>query len=109
MFYRVPICLIAILFAAAVQAQTPPRDLVIKNATLLTTHGRIANGSVVVHGGKIAAFGASVAAPAGAQVIDAGGKYVTGRRPPSSSAERWGWWIDAHSHMALGEPPASAR
>ena len=68
------------------------RDLVIKNATLLTaTHGRIANGSVVVHGGKIAAFGAAVTAPAGAMVIDAGGKYVT----PGL--------IDAHSHMALDD------
>ena len=78
--------------AAAAPAQTPPRDLVIKNATLLTaTHGRIPSGSVVVHDGKIAAFGANVGVPAGATVIDAGGKYVT----PGL--------IDSHSHMALDD------
>ncbi|HET9699005.1 MAG TPA: amidohydrolase [Terriglobales bacterium] len=68
----------------------PPSDLLIKNATLLTvTHGKITNGSVYVKDGKIAAFGASVNAPASATVIDADGKYVT----PGI--------IDAHSHMAL--------
>ncbi len=67
-----------------------PRELLIKNATLLTvTHGKIQNGSVYVKDGKIVAFGASVNAPASATVIDAGGKYVT----PGI--------IDSHSHMAL--------
>jgi imidazolonepropionase-like amidohydrolase len=98
MLNRVPTFLFAIvLLASAALAQSspapaPPGDLVIRNATLLTaTHGRIPNGSVVVHAGKIAAFGANVAAPAGALVIDAGGKYVT----PGL--------IDAHSHMALDD------
>jgi imidazolonepropionase-like amidohydrolase len=68
----------------------PPKDVVIKNATLLTvTHGKFANGSVYVKDGKIAAFGDKVSAPAGVPVIDACGKYVT----PGI--------IDPHSHMAL--------
>ncbi len=80
----------AVALAQAPPASPPARDLVIQNATLLTaTHGRIANGSVVVHDGKISAFGANVHAPANAQVIDAAGKYVT----PGL--------IDSHSHMAL--------
>jgi imidazolonepropionase-like amidohydrolase len=86
-----------LLFAAASWAQSPPaqaapRDLVIQNAVVLTvTHGRIANGSVVVRDGKIAAYGANVDIPAGATVIDAGGKYLT----PGI--------IDSHSHIALDD------
>ncbi|MGI9100838.1 MAG: amidohydrolase family protein [Terriglobales bacterium] len=82
-------------FSAA--AQAPPaapaqHDLLIKNANLLTvTHGRIANGSVLVRNGKIAAFGANVAAPAGVTVVNAAGKFVT----PGL--------IDSHSHMALDD------
>jgi imidazolonepropionase-like amidohydrolase len=73
------------------QMAIPPKgDVLIKNATLLTvTHGRVEHGSVYVKDGKIAAFGATVNAPAGVTVIDAGGKYVT----PGI--------IDSHSHMAL--------
>jgi imidazolonepropionase-like amidohydrolase len=73
------------------QLAIPPKgDVLIKNATLLTvTHGRVEHGSVYVKDGKIAAFGAKVDAPAGATVVDAGGKYVT----PGI--------IDSHSHMAL--------
>lgn len=78
---------IAVLAQQAIPAKG---DVVIKNATLLTvTHGRVEHGSVYVKDGKIAAFGANVQAPAGATVIDAGGKYVT----PGI--------IDSHSHMAL--------
>jgi len=65
-------------------------EFVIKNAILLTaTHGRIENGSLYVKDGKIAAFGANIAAPSTITVIDAEGKYVT----PGI--------IDPHSHMAL--------
>jgi len=65
-------------------------EFVIKNATLLTTtHGRIEHGSVYVKDGKIAAYGATVSAPASVPVIEAEGKYVT----PGI--------IDPHSHMAL--------
>jgi len=83
-----------LLGAACVAAQTatPPVDLVIKNATVMTaSHGTIQHGVVWVHAGKIAGVGASVNAPASAVVIDASGKYLT----PGI--------IDPHSHSALGD------
>src|SRR3954463_13230083 len=65
-------------------------DVVIKGGTILTvTHGKIENGSIYIHDGKIAAVGQTVNAPAGAQVIDATGKFVM----PGI--------IDSHSHIAL--------
>ena len=73
-----------------VSAQQAPVDLVLKNATVMTaSHGTIEHGSVWVHGGKIAAVGATVDAPASAIVVDATGKWVT----PGI--------IDPHSHSAL--------
>jgi imidazolonepropionase-like amidohydrolase len=61
----------------------------ITNATILTVaNGTIPRGTIVIRDGKIAAVGADVAVPAGARVIDAGGKYVM----PGI--------IDAHSHSA---------
>ena len=75
-------------------AQQPAqvKDVVIKNATLMTvTHGKVEHGSVLIHAGKIAAFGASVNAPADATVIDASGKFVT----PGL--------VDPHSHIALDD------
>jgi len=62
----------------------------ITNATILTvTHGTIPRGTIVIREGKIAAVGADVAVPAGAQVIDAAGRYVM----PGI--------IDEHSHSAI--------
>jgi imidazolonepropionase-like amidohydrolase len=73
-------------------ASTAPHDIVIKNATVMTvTHGKIEHGSVVIHDGKIAAFGADVKVPEGAQVIDATGKFVT----PGL--------VDCHSHIAMDD------
>ena len=84
------LCLWAVVACGQEKQPSPPQDLVIRNATLLTaTHGKIEHGSVYVKGGKIAAYGADVKAPASATVIDAGGKYVT----PGI--------IDSHSHIAL--------
>lgn len=61
--------------ASAAQAQT----IAITNARILTAgpKGEIANGTVVVQNGKVAAVGADVRAPAGAQVVDAHGGVVT--------------------------------
>ena len=67
-------------------------DVVIKGGTLLTvTHGRIENGSIYIHNGKIAAIGKTVNAPANATVVDATGKWVM----PGI--------IDSHSHIALDD------
>jgi imidazolonepropionase-like amidohydrolase len=75
-----------------VNAAAPSHDLLIKNATLMTvTHGRVKNGSIYIKGGKIAAVGEQVNAPADLAVIDAGGKYLT----PGI--------VDSHSHIALDE------
>ena len=67
-------------------------DVVIRGGTLLTiTHGKIENGSIYIHNGKIAAIGKSVQAPANATVIDATGRWVM----PGI--------IDSHSHIALDD------
>jgi imidazolonepropionase-like amidohydrolase len=91
--------LLVLVTATALHAQAPtpysipippPAHLVaITNATILTvSHGTIARGTIVIREGKIAAVGADVAVPAGAQVIDGAGKYVM----PGI--------IDEHSHSA---------
>ena len=74
-------------------AATPPDSpsvIVIQNATILTvSHGTIDHGSILIKDGKIAEVGSNVKAPAGAQVIDGTGLYVT----PGI--------IDCHSHIAV--------
>jgi len=72
----------------------PPivNDVVIRGGTILTvTHGKIENGSIYIHNGKIAAIGKTVDAPASAKVIDAAGEWVM----PGI--------IDSHSHVALDD------
>lgn len=74
------------------QPSTIHNDVVIRGGTLLTvTHGKIENGSIYIHDGKIAAIGKSVQAPGNATVIDATGKWVM----PGI--------IDSHSHIALDD------
>ena len=76
----------------AIAAVASAQDIVIRNATILTvSHGTIEHGSILVHGGKIAAVGtnAQITSPANAQVIDATGKFVM----PGI--------IDTHSHTAV--------
>ncbi len=63
-------------------------DIVINNANIMTvTNGTIRNASLLIRDGKIAAIGTSVTTPAGARIIDAGGKWLT----PGI--------IDCHSHI----------
>jgi imidazolonepropionase-like amidohydrolase len=70
-------------------AQPASAVVAIRNATIVTaTRGTIANGTLVMRDGKIAAVGANVQVPAGATVIDGTGKFVS----PGI--------IDAHSHIA---------
>ncbi len=65
-------------------------DVFIKDATILTvTHGTIANGSILVKGGKIKAVGAGLTAPEGVKVINAAGMVAM----PGI--------IDTHSHIAV--------
>lgn len=66
---------VAVLFAAApLQAQT----IAITGGTVYPVSGpKIENGTVILRDGKIVQVGAGLAAPAGAQVIDARGKWVT--------------------------------
>jgi imidazolonepropionase-like amidohydrolase len=72
--------------AGAAGADAPAT--LIRNATVLTvTKGTLQNTDVLLRGGKIAQIGQSLSVPAGAQVIDATGKYVM----PGI--------IDPHSHM----------
>ena len=72
-------------------AQAPrPSIVAIRGGTVLTvTRGTIQNGTVILRDGKIAAVGGpGTAVPAGADVVDATGRFVT----PGI--------IDAHSHIA---------
>jgi imidazolonepropionase-like amidohydrolase len=62
---------------ALAQGQTPAGNMLIKNATVLTvTKGTLQNADILIRNGKIAQVGQNLAAPAGAAVVDATGKYV---------------------------------
>jgi len=72
----------------------PSEPTVIRNAVILDGRGgRIDGGSIYFEDGEIKAVGESVDAPAGARVIDAGGKWVT----PGI--------IDVHSHLGVYPSP----
>ncbi len=82
---------ISILFAAITVASfSAAQTTLIRNATVLTvTKGTVENGSVLIEGGKIAAIGKNVSAPADATIVDATGKFLM----PGI--------IDCHSHTAI--------
>ncbi len=89
---RILSCFVAALLSMTWPLSAQERLIAIRNATILTiTNGRIENGTLVIRGSKIAAVGPSdsVNVPAGAQVIDATGKFVM----PGI--------IDTHSHTAV--------
>src|SRR5438876_3207413 len=78
--------------AASAAQSAAHNDVLINNAVVMTvTHGKIPNGSIYIKDGKISAVGRNLKAPAGATVIDDGGKYLT----PGI--------IDSHSHIALDD------
>ena len=69
------------LFALSSLAATPlaaqDKTIAIRGGTVLPISGpAIPNGTVVMRGGKIVAVGANVSIPAGAEIVDAKGKYV---------------------------------
>ncbi len=75
----------------------PSRTTLIRNAMILTAAGPvIERGSILLQNGKVAAVGQAVAAPAGALVIDATGKWIT----PGI--------IDTHSHLGVYAAPGIA-
>jgi imidazolonepropionase-like amidohydrolase len=85
--------LAALVLAAVARpgAQTSATSgiVAIRNATLVTvTRGTIQNGTIVLRDGKIAALGANLPIPPGADVVDGTGKFVS----PGI--------IDCHSHIA---------
>ncbi len=88
-----PLALLAASTAAAQLATPAPKPAgptLIKNATVLTvTKGKLENTDVLLQNGKIARIGKNLSAPAGAQVIDATGKYVM----PGI--------VDPHSHTMI--------
>ena len=88
-FTRIVVTTVTTL-AVAVPLAAQERVTLIRNATILTiTNGTIENGSVLIRGSKIAAVGKDIAAPQGARIIDATGKFVM----PGI--------IDSHSHTAV--------
>jgi len=84
------VCVIGASIATVPLAQTrSPEVVAIKGATILTvTRGTIQNGTILLRAGKIAAVGTNVSIPAGADVVDGTGKFVS----PGI--------IDCHSHIA---------
>jgi imidazolonepropionase-like amidohydrolase len=84
--------LLAAASPAGLSARTTPAAetvVAITHATILTvTNGVIPDGTVIIRGGRIAEVGKSVAVPAGAEVVDATGRFVS----PGI--------IDCHSHIA---------
>jgi imidazolonepropionase-like amidohydrolase len=75
----------------------PDSDVLLRNATVLTAAGpELTGASVLIRGGKIAAVGRDVAAPAGVRVIDATGKFIT----PGI--------IDTHSHIGVYAAPGTS-
>ncbi len=80
-------------FASTYRAEPAPPTL-IRNAVVLTGTGtRIEGGDVLIENGRITAVGPSLSAPAGARVLDAGGRWVT----PGL--------IDVHSHLGVYASP----
>lgn len=60
-------------------ADVSAQDVLIRGAHIYTASdaGKIPDGDVLVRDGKIAAVGSSIAAPAGAQIVEANGKALT--------------------------------
>lgn len=87
---RLSVLLFLLLFLPASALAQGSETLLIRNATVITVSaGNIEGGDVLVRNGKIAAVGKNLPAPAGTQILEAGGMYLT----PGL--------IDCHSHIAV--------
>ena len=75
---RIPFVFVAtalLAFSTSLSAQD--RAIAIRGGTVLPISGpAIPNGTVVIRAGKIVAVGANVTVPAGAEIVDATGKFV---------------------------------
>ena len=70
-----PVVAALVLVATSLSAQD--RAIAIRGGTVLPISGpAIPNGTVILRGGKIVAVGANVPVPAGAEIVDASGRYV---------------------------------
>jgi hypothetical protein len=74
------VCAVVLACVVAINAQQQPQALVIQGGTLIDGNGGapVANSVIVIQGNQIAAVGTAgqVQAPAGAQVINAAGKWI---------------------------------
>ena len=87
MALTMPAVVVAQQQAAKPAAKPAGPTTLIKNATIMTvTKGTMEGSDILLQNGKIAAIGKNLSAPAGAEVIDGTGKYIT----PGI--------IDPHSH-----------
>lgn len=69
--------LAGLAIVAATPAGAQDKPIAIRGGTVVPVSGpAIPNGTVVIRGGKIVAVGANVPVPAGAEIVDARGKYV---------------------------------
>jgi imidazolonepropionase-like amidohydrolase len=86
------IAVAAALVTLSTSLPAQERAVAIRGGTVLPISGpAIPNGTVVIRGGKVVAVGANVPVPAGAEVVDATGKYVM----PGV--------VDASSYIGLGD------
>lgn len=71
--------LIAFLFACVIASPAAAQSVLIRDGRVVTNGaaGMIENGDVLIVNGRISAVGANIAAPSGARVIEAEGRFVT--------------------------------
>ena len=76
---RLLLCAVAPLTLAGMATPAAAQSVAIVNAKLVIGDGSapIDHGTVVVRDGRIVAAGAAIAAPAGIETVDAGGRWVT--------------------------------
>src|SRR4051794_13932911 len=93
--------LFALVASAPVGAQGQQQTLVIQGGTLIDGNGGapVANATVIIQGNRITQVGRGLRAPAGAQVIDANGKYVL----PGLIDAKGNWnWQYAQPYLMYG-------